>query len=103
MNKKINEELFFDVDAQLDEAFGKEGTPSRIEAEERALAFFTGQIIEDARKKAHITQAELARRIGSDRAYISRIESGKIEPKTSTFYRIMNAMGFQIDFTPSIF
>ena len=53
----------FDVDAQLDAAFGKEGTPERATAEEKANAFFTGQIIEDARKKANITQEELAERI----------------------------------------
>jgi ribosome-binding protein aMBF1 (putative translation factor) len=75
MEAKENND-FFDVDALLDERFGKEGTPSRIEAEEKAYAFYTGQIIEDARKKAKITQAELARRIGSNRSYISRVESG---------------------------
>lgn len=100
---QTNNHKIVDYDVVLDAKFGKQGTPERIEAEERALAFFAGQIIEDARKKVHITQAELARRIGSDRAYISRIENGKIEPKISTFYRIMNAMGFQIDFSPSIF
>ena len=98
---QTNNHQIVDYDAVLDAKFGKEGTPSRIEAEERALAFYTGQIVEDARKKAHISQAELARRIGSDRAYISRIESGKTEPKTSTFYRIMSALGFQIEFTPA--
>ena len=40
----------FDVDAQLDAVFGKEGTPERKAAEDRANAFFTGQIIEEARK-----------------------------------------------------
>lgn len=50
----------FDVDAQLDAAFGKEGTPGRRTAEDKAQAFFTGQIIEEARKKANMTQAELA-------------------------------------------
>ena len=49
----------FDVDAQLDAAFGKEGTPERKAAEDRANAFFTGQLIEEARKKANMTQAEL--------------------------------------------
>ena len=54
----------FDVDAQLDAVFGKEGTPERKAAEDRANAFFTGQIIEEARKKANMTQAELAGRYG---------------------------------------
>ena len=54
--KKKKETEIFDVDAQLDAAFGKEGTPERAAAEERANAFFTGQIIEEARKNANITQ-----------------------------------------------
>ncbi len=51
MEAKTNEE-FFNVSALIDERFGKEGTASRAEAEEKAYAFYTGQIIEDARKKA---------------------------------------------------
>lgn len=86
----------------LDAEFGKPGTPQRIEAEEKAYAFYTGQIIEDARKKAKITQSELARRIGSDRSYISRVESGQTEPKISTFYRIMNALNCNIEYTMSL-
>ena len=86
----------------LDAEFGKPGTPQRIEAEEKAYAFYTGQIIENARKKAKITQAELARRIGSDRSYISRVESGQTEPKVSTFYRIMNALGCNIEFSMTL-
>lgn len=75
---------------------------SRLEAEEKAYAFYTGQIIEDARKKAKISQAELARRIGSNRSYISRVESGQTEPKVSTFYRIMNALGCKIELSMSL-
>jgi DNA-binding XRE family transcriptional regulator len=94
---QTNDHKVRDYDAVLDAKFGKPGTPSRIEAEEKAWAFYTGKIIEDARKQARITQAELGKRIGSDRAYISRIESGKIEPKVSTFYRIANAMGMSVE------
>ena len=78
----------FDVDAQLDAVFGKEGTPERKAAEDRANAFFTGQIIEEARKKANMTQAELAEKIGTNKSYISRVETGKTEPKVSSFYRM---------------
>ena len=97
MEVKPNDELF-DVSALIDERFGKRGTPERAEAEEKAYAFYTGQIIEDARKKAKISQAELARRIGSDRSYISRVESGQTEPKSSSFYRIMNDLGCSNEF-----
>ena len=74
--KKVKNMEIFDVDAQLDAAFGKEGTSERTAAEMRANAFFTGQIIEDARKKANITQEELAQRIGTNKSYISRVETG---------------------------
>ncbi len=90
----------FDVDAQLDAAFGKEGTPERRAAEDRANAFFTGQIVEEARKKANMTQAELAEKIGTNKSYISRVETGKTEPKVSTFYRIAFALGLNVELTP---
>ena len=99
---QANNQKIVDYDAVLDAKFGKEGTPERIEAEEKAFAFYTGKIIEDARKQARISQSELAKRIGTDRAYVSRIESGKIEPKVSTFYRIINAVGMKVDLSLSI-
>jgi ribosome-binding protein aMBF1 (putative translation factor) len=99
---QINNHKIVDYDAVLDAKFGLKETAGRIEAEEKAYAFYTGQIIEDARKKAKISQAELARRIGSDRSYISRVESGQTEPKVSTFYRIMNALGCQIELTMTL-
>ena len=85
----------------LDEKYGVEGTPERIAFEEKAYAYYTGQILEDARKKAHLTQSELAKRIGSDKSYISRIEKGKTEPKVSTFYRIVNALGLSVELNPA--
>ena len=42
MEAKTNEE-FFNVSALIDERFGKEGTVTRAEAEEKAYAFYTGQ------------------------------------------------------------
>lgn len=89
-----------DYDIVLDAKFGKEGTVERIEAENKAYAFFTGQIIENARKKAQMTQEELAKKIGTNKSYISRVESGKTEPKVSTFYRIVAALGLTIELNP---
>jgi len=85
----------------LDEKYGKVGTPQRLAVEEDALAYYTGKLLEDARKKAHITQSELARRIGADKSYISRIEKGKTEPKVSTFYRIAHALGLTVELNPT--
>lgn len=99
--KKISPDIY-DIDALLDEQLGKPGTPERREAEEKAYAFYTGAVIEDARKKAKISKAELARRIGTDRSYITRVENGQIEPKVSTFYRIATALGCSVALTSPV-
>lgn len=81
----------------LDTKYGADGTKQRIAFEEEAYSYYTGQILEEARKKAHLTQSELAERIGTDKSYISRIENGKTEPKVSTFFRIVNALGLTVE------
>ena len=48
-----------DYDLVLDAKFGKEGTPERIQAEEAAYSFYSGQILQNARKDAKVTQEEL--------------------------------------------
>lgn len=88
------------VNDALDKEYGLEGTASREKFTEQSQAFFTGQLIEDARKNAHLTQDELAKRVGSNKSYISRIENGKTEPKVSTFYRIASALGLSVDLNP---
>jgi DNA-binding XRE family transcriptional regulator len=98
---QTNNHKIVDYDAVLDAKFGKEGTPSRTAAEEKAFAFYTGQIIENARKEAKMTQTDLAEKLGSSKSYISRIETGKTEPKISTFYRIASALGLSVELHPS--
>jgi DNA-binding XRE family transcriptional regulator len=97
-----NNHKIVDYDAVLDAKFGKQGTPSRIEAEEKAFAFYTGQIIEQARKEAKMTQTELAKKISGSKSYISRVETGKTEPKVSTFYRIASALGHSVELIPAL-
>ncbi|WP_457753881.1 CBS domain-containing protein [Thermococcus sp.] len=44
------------------------------------------------RKELGITQEELARRAGVTQAYIAKLESGKVDPRLSTFNRILEAL-----------
>lgn len=94
---ETNNHKIVDYDEVLDTEFGKEGTPERAKAEEEAYAFYTSQILQDARKEAKVSQQELASRIGSTKSYISRIENGLVMPSVATFYRIMNALGMRIE------
>jgi ribosome-binding protein aMBF1 (putative translation factor) len=85
------------VNDMLDEKYGREGTPTRDVFNREAYAYYTGQIIEQARKDAGMTQTELAEKIGTNKSYISRVESGKTEPRVSTFYRIASALGRSVE------
>ena len=43
---QTNNHKIVDYDLVLDEKFGKEGTPERIQAEEAAYSFYSGQILQ---------------------------------------------------------
>lgn len=92
-----NNPNLIDFDAVMDADLGKEGSPEREAFRKEAYAYLSGQIIRDARKEAHTTQGELAKKIGTTRSYISSVEKGQIEPGVGTFYRIMGALGFRIE------
>ena len=99
MSKK---DEIYDVSAELVREFGEAGTKEHKEALAQAWEEYNAQILLDARKKAGLTQEELARRIGTDKGYISRIERGLTVPTVSTLYRIASAMGFTVELTPII-
>lgn len=97
-----NNHKITDYSAVLEKQYGKPGTSERAKFDEEAYAFYTGQVLLEARKEAKVTQAELAKRIGSTKSYISRIENGVMIPSVATFYRIMNALGLRIEIVKPI-
>lgn len=88
--------------AVLAQKHGAVGTPEREEFDNRARTYYMGLLLQKARKEEHITQAELARRTGTSKSYISRIENGLIDPTISSFMRIVNALGLRFELTRSI-
>lgn len=85
------------ISAEIAAEYGELGTIERAAFDEKALAFYTCQILREARKKTRLTQTELAQKIGSNKSYISRIEQGVTVPSVATFYRIANALGFNVE------
>ena len=49
------------------------------------------------RARKHMSQGDICRELGVDRAYISTIESGKQNPTLSTIERIAKALGVSVD------
>lgn len=54
------------------------------------------QLLREARKRAGLTQAELAKRAGVPQSTIGRIESGARIPSTALLERLIRAAGFEI-------
>lgn len=101
MNIRENNNDIFDVDAWIDGVLGKEGTPEREANREKAWEEYNAQILLDARKNARLTQEELARRIGANKSYISRVERGLLTPTVATLYKIAAAMGLTVELRPT--
>lgn len=85
------------MDAVLDELYGKAGSPEREDFRKEAYAYCVGQLIHDARKQERITQDDLAKKVGTSKSYISKIEKGYIEPGVGLFFRIIEALGLKVD------
>ena len=77
----------------LDERYGKIGVPKRTDFEIKAKAFAIGEILRNARKEANMTQEDLAKKTGTRKSFISRIENGHSDIQLSTLYRIVE-LGF---------
>lgn len=99
---KQGDNIIRDYGAVLDAKYGKPGTPEHNKFIEEAEAFFTGQMIRDTRKEAHMTQGELAAKLNVTKSYISRIENGFITPSVTVFYRIIEALGMRVEIVKPI-
>jgi predicted transcriptional regulator len=52
----------------------------------------TGGEIRDLRRKAGLTQAELAEKAGMSQSMVARIESGGVDPRLSTLNKVLDAL-----------
>lgn len=91
----------YDVSAELERELGAIGSEERASNIDKAWEEYNAQILLDARKHARLTQAELAKRVGTDKNYISRVERGLIVPSVAMLYRIAAAMGLSIELQPA--
>ena len=90
------------MDAVLDKLYGEVGSPEREAFRQEAYSSCIGQLILEARKQEKITQSELAKRVGTNKSYISKIENGTVEPGVNLFLRIINALGLKFDIVKPI-
>ena len=84
-------------DELLNIQYGEIGEKKRDSFEEAAQYFVISETLKDARKVAHMTQEELANKVGTKKSYISRLENGKCDIQLSTLYRIFeDGLGIRV-------
>lgn len=87
---------------ELTAKYGEPGSPSRIEFENKAKAWYYGEILRERRKALGMTQKELAESIGRERTYINRIERGETDMQLSSFLRIASALGIVVNLSTNL-
>ncbi len=72
-----------------DRHYGKRGTDKREELEAGYENFRIGALIHEARIEKGLTQEELAKKVGTTKSYISKIENNVKEVRLSTLQKIV--------------
>ena len=87
------------IEDYITEDFGKENTSTRVDFEAQVDAFILGEKLKEERKKAGLTQEQLAARIGTKNSYISRVENGHADIQLSTQFKIFQGLGRKVSLT----
>ncbi len=58
---------------------------------------FIGKTLQEIRKRAKMTQSELAERVGISDKHLSKIETGKNLPSLNNFLKMAEVMEFSLD------
>ncbi len=92
MNKKTKEmdkyKNITNFEQLIEVEHGKIGTKSRNKYEENAQMFIISEMLKSARKEAKMTQEQLAKKTGTKKSYISKLENAKGNIQLSTLIRI---------------
>ena len=85
----------------LNVKYGEKGTLKRDEFHAKSKAFYLCEMLKQERKKANMTQTELAELADMKKEVISRIENGKVDVQLSTFLRLVEGLGLQLKLVPN--
>lgn len=82
----------------LNRFVGEPETSERIEFENELKADILAYRLKELRKKKHLTQSQLAEKLGMEKGQISKIENGKFNLTLSTINKIAAALGAKVNF-----
>ena len=97
-----NEIKTYSLAEMKDKYLGKEGTQERDDYEYELRMDVLGKMIKAARQERHLTQEELGRLVGVQKAQISKLESSANSATIETIIKVFRALKADINFNVKI-
>jgi ribosome-binding protein aMBF1 (putative translation factor) len=88
----------YSLNEMKDKYIGKVGTTNRDEYEYELRMDVLGKMIKSARQERHLSQEELGKLIGVQKAQISKLESSANSATIDTILRVFRALKAEINF-----
>ena len=89
----------YTLEELTDEYVGKKGTQGRERFEFELKLDVLGNMIKKARKEQHLTQEQLGKLIGVQKAQISKIENNTKDVRFSTVLKVFEALKAKVKMT----
>lgn len=84
------------LDELINIEYGPKGTPERDLFDAETQEFCVAQTLREERIRAGLTQQQLADMVGTKKAYISRVETGKQNLNLTTLFRLFECLGKKV-------
>jgi len=88
----------YSLDEITDKYIGKRGTEKREVFENELRLDLLGEAIKQARKKRHLTQEQLGKLVGVQKAQISKLENSLTDARFDTIIKVFKALDAKIHF-----
>jgi DNA-binding XRE family transcriptional regulator len=88
----------YSLEEITDKFIGKHGTPKREAFENELRLDLLGEAIKKARIERNLTQEELGRLVGVQKAQISKLENSLTDARFDTILKVFKALNAKINF-----
>jgi DNA-binding XRE family transcriptional regulator len=95
---KRGEMKTYSLEEITDKHIGKRGTPKREAFEHELRLDLLGEAIKTARKQRQMTQEDLGKLVGVQKAQISKIENSLTDARFETIIKVFKALNAKISF-----
>jgi DNA-binding XRE family transcriptional regulator len=86
------------LESMLDKHIGKEGSSKRNAFEYELKLELLGEAIKQARQQQNLTQEQLGRLVGVQKAQISKLENNVTNVRFDTILKVFNALHAKVNF-----